>query len=197
MDILRIAPLAAAGLIGILYGRDVWTLGLSALVPILVFTRTRRGEAAATVLLYYAATSWPIVPCARSFWSLSGPSFTPAFIWLAATLLLSLPWIVFWSSTRSQIYWRAPLSMLIGAIPPFGIIGWASPLTAAGVAFPGSGWLGVVAVALIAGLPIKAVAVVAVASNLIYVPPPTPPGWSAINTTINTAARVDPVPSGI
>ena len=123
MDILRIAPPAAAGLIGTLYGRDVWTLGLSALIPILVFTRPCRGEAAATILLYYAATSWPTVPCARSFWSLSGPSLTPAFIWLAATVLLSLPWIVLWSSTRSQIHWRAPLSMLMGAVPVLGASG--------------------------------------------------------------------------
>jgi hypothetical protein len=34
------------------------------------------------------------------------------------------------------------------ALPPFGIAGWAQPLTAAGVLFPGWGWLGLAATAV-------------------------------------------------
>ncbi len=40
------------------------------------------------------------------------------------------------------------------AVPPFGILGWANPITAAGVLFPGWGWWGLSALA--AGLTIMA-----------------------------------------
>lgn len=191
MDLLRVAPILAAGVIGALYGRGVWTLGLAALIPIIVFTRRCRADAAAAVLLYYGAASWSAVGCARSFWS-SPP--LAAVTWLAATLLLSLPWITLWSATKSQICWRAPLSMLIGAVPPFGLIGWANPLTAAGALFPGTSWFGLAAVAFLASLPLKVVAVAALAANLIHTQPTPPSGWSAIDTNVNTAARlVDPV----
>ncbi|WP_343058672.1 nitrilase-related carbon-nitrogen hydrolase [Peteryoungia desertarenae] len=35
--------------------------------------------------------------------------------------------------------------LLITALPPFGITGWAHPLTAAGIVFPGWGWWGLLA----------------------------------------------------
>lgn len=191
MDILRIAPIFAAGVIGALYGRGLWTLSLAALIPIIVFTRRCRADAAAAVLLYYGAASWSAVGCARSFWS-SPP--LAAVTWLAATLLLSLPWITLWSATKSQIHWREPLSMLIGAVPPFGLIGWASPLTAAGALFPGTSWFGLSAVAFMASLPLKAVSVAALAANFIQVEPTPPQGWETLDTQVNTAARLtDPV----
>lgn len=44
---------------------------------------------------------------------------------------------------------RYLLAMVLTALPPFGIIGWAHPLTAAGVLFPGWGWWGLVATAIL------------------------------------------------
>lgn len=42
---------------------------------------------------------------------------------------------------------RYLLAMALTGMPPFGIIGWAHPLTATGVLFPGWGWFGVSAMA--------------------------------------------------
>ncbi len=44
---------------------------------------------------------------------------------------------------------RYPLAMVLTALPPFGITGWAHPLTAAGVLFPGWGWWGLGATAIL------------------------------------------------
>lgn len=40
---------------------------------------------------------------------------------------------------------RYVVAMVLMALPPFGITGWAHPLTAAGILFPGWGWCGFVA----------------------------------------------------
>src|SRR5690606_13015382 len=45
-------------------------------------------------------------------------------------------------------------SSILMAVPPFGIVGWAHPITAAGVLFPGWGWFGLAATA--ASLPVLA-----------------------------------------
>ena len=42
---------------------------------------------------------------------------------------------------------RFALAAVLMAVPPFGIVGWAHPLTAAGVLFPGGGWMGLAAAA--------------------------------------------------
>jgi hypothetical protein len=39
-----------------------------------------------------------------------------------------------------------PLAYLLSVAPPLGMIGWACPVTAAGILFPGWEWGGLVAV---------------------------------------------------
>ena len=204
MVLLRLAPFITAVSIGAFAFRggafafrgEVWAVGLTAIVPALVFAQTTRIRAGAVAVLYYAAASWPIVPCARSFWFLPATSLTAVAAWLAATLILSLPWLFLWTATRSEVFWRCPITLLIGAIPPIGLIGWASPLTSAGVLFPGSSWLGLASAAIIPSLRRNAAiafGLVAVVANLAYIEPRTPKGWTAINTAIDTAARAEPV----
>ncbi|MBW9116385.1 conjugal transfer protein TraB [Rhizobium cauense] len=61
--------------------------------------------------------------------------------------------VVLWSrQSGPRKALRYLVAMILMAIPPFGIIGWAHPVTAAGVVFPGWGWAGLAAVA--AGLAI-------------------------------------------
>lgn len=64
-------------------------------------------------------------------------------LWVGASLAFVLVHGVVWTPRRG---WPRTLglgvAMLALVIPPFGIVGWASPLTAAGVLFPGLGWIG-------------------------------------------------------
>lgn len=76
------------------------------------------------------------------------------------------------------------------SLPPFGILGWASPLTAAGILFPEWGWLGL-AMTLVGLLTLTsrfwpyALSVFTLAfviAGLTWTPPEPPKGWTGINT---------------
>jgi hypothetical protein len=87
--------------------------------------------------------------------------------------------------------WRVPLALFTGIILPLGLIGFASPLAAAGFLFPAWSWLGfALALAgsgLIAAYPkIGATGLLAEAliADLVYAGDRQPPsGWQAVNTS--------------
>jgi len=64
-------------------------------------------------------------------------------LWLGASLVFVGVHAVLWTPTRG---WRRTLRYAVAAVvmsvPPLGIVGWAHPVTGAGVLFPGWGWLG-------------------------------------------------------
>ena len=102
---------------------------------------------------YYVAALWPMVPGLDRYIGQSATSLIPIAIWVFAAILLSVPWTIAWTSDRRvNCLWRAPLALLATIVPPLGIIGLASPLTAAGYLFPGTGWVGLAAVALLPGI---------------------------------------------
>jgi hypothetical protein len=103
-------------------------------------------------------------------------------------MILSLPWT--WADTP----WRIITAILVTALPPIGVIGWLSPLNAAGVLFPGSSWFGLllslVAIPLIYspgrlrkyGVP--ALVLGALGLNLVYQEALPPSGWVGVQTAI-------------
>lgn len=76
-------------------------------------------------------------------------------LWLSASMAFVIVHAAFW---RPHTDWKKGLSYLGAcaalALPPFGIVGWAHPVTAAGVVFPGWGWWGLLA--MVFGLAIMA-----------------------------------------
>ena len=70
-------------------------------------------------------------------------------LWIAASagfvIVHALLWTARPGSGRALRYGGAALLM---SLPPFGIVGWAQPITAAGVLVPGWGWLGLAATAV-------------------------------------------------
>jgi predicted amidohydrolase len=75
------------------------------------------------------------------------------------------------------------------AIPPLGVIGWASPLTATGFLFPGTSWIGIIALTLAMGflassprIALLAISVAAIILNLSVGPAPKLPDWEGIDT---------------
>jgi apolipoprotein N-acyltransferase len=88
---------------------------------------------------------------------------------------------------------------LLTALPPFGIIGWASPFLSAGVLFPGTAWFGLTFVLALVPLfgrfPLQtaaSAAIVALLANSFYVPATLPAGWEAVNTQFGGAGQSDP-----
>jgi hypothetical protein len=140
-------------------------------------------------LCYYAVASWPIIPAERNFFGPHPGACDALGLWVVAAALLALPWLLVWSSDRHQFLWRAPVGILLTVIPPLGVIGWASPLTAAGFLFPGTSWIGVIALTFATGLlasspgfALLAISVPAIILNICSGPPPRLSDWEGINT---------------
>lgn len=112
-------------------------------------------------------------------------------LWVAASLSFVVVHTALWSA---QSGWRKAVRYAIAAIlmsvPPFGIVGWASPVTAAGVLFPGWGWAGLLTTAtglLVATTRFWPIAALTLGgaymwSAAVWTPPTVPNGWLGINT---------------
>lgn len=102
------------------------TRAIAGLVSVGYFLAASRGLPQG-VANYYAADLWP----GLLLWGVA----SLAFVAVHAALWTERP-----GTAKAARYLAAAVLM---GVPPFGIIGWAHPLTAAGVLFPGWGWWGV------------------------------------------------------
>ncbi|WP_245453616.1 conjugal transfer protein TraB [Aminobacter sp. MSH1] len=112
----------------------LWALSPSRIVAALVsggyFLAASRGLPQG-VANFYASDLWPGL-----------------LLWFGASLGFVAVHAALWAKrpggVRALRYLAAAVLM---AVPPFGIVGWAHPLTAAGMLFPGWGWFGLAAAA--------------------------------------------------
>jgi hypothetical protein len=169
----------------------------SVLMPALALRAESRRVSYQSALSYYAGALWPLIPGAKNFFGPNVSFFAALILWAIAALLLALPWPLVWSVDVRQALWRAPVGLALTVIPPLGIIGWASPLTAAGFLFPATHWGGLLACVLLTGTlavwPKRAgVALLCIAAvaNLIHPMEPTATtGWEGINTHFGPIAQ--------
>jgi len=108
-------------------------------------TRTRMQTAACSAA-YFLAAARGLPQGVATYYT---ADFLPGVcLWFAASSGFVFVHAMLWTNRRGL---RKPLSYLVAAllmaVPPFGIVGWAHPLTSAGVLFPGRGWLGLAATA--------------------------------------------------
>lgn len=169
---------------------------LSISFPALTLNAKTRRAAFNVAACYYAGASWSIIFAARNFIGPEAGILEGVLLWIAAAFLLSVPWPVLWIPDRRQFLWRAPLGLVLSVPPPLGIIGWASPLTAAGYLFPGTSWFGLLALIIAAGYlaarPRAAVSVVALltaTANVSYRGPEKQVAWEGINTRFGGIAH--------
>lgn len=112
-------------------------------------------------------------------------------LWFAAASGFVIVHAVLWTPQpgrgRALRYCVAAVTM---SVPPFGILGWAHPITAAGVVFPGWGWFGlaVSAIGLLAMTirlwPIATMVLggLCLWSTAMWTPPDMPQGWVGVDT---------------
>jgi apolipoprotein N-acyltransferase len=171
---------------------------LTILFPAFALNQRSRIAATAVALAYYGVSSFPVAQISFGYFGF-GSILLGILLWTLSSSILTLPWIILWHRDRDQIRWRLPAALLILTIPPIGIIGWASPLTAAGALFPGFAWSGVLLM-VIACLAVAArwwniamsLAVVALAANLSYEGPRPPTStWVAVNTEFGSIRASD------
>lgn len=204
----RSLPLVASGaLCGFAWGHEgyAWLIGLAAVMPLLWHWSGSRGWAGAVALAYYLAGSRGLPFGAGIFFAESAPAWFSWALWLAAGLVNALPWFVLWSKNPRRQAWAMSVALLLTALPPLGFIGWTNPLTAAGVVFPGLGFVGLallvvglVAVVLHRWPVLAAVAgaamVVNVSTSIWVKPAPWVASWSGRDThfaRLQTDAKPD------
>lgn len=112
-------------------------------------------------------------------------------LWFAASLAFVAVHATVWTSING---WRRALGYATAAtvmsVPPFGIVGWAHPITASGILFPGWGWLGLAAAAFLMLAVTTSRWPIAVAllgafwawSATSWVRPNPPEGWVGLDT---------------
>lgn len=144
-----IAELNAAGLllptaalaIGIIsYGSMWWTIGLSILFPVLLFHAESRFEAFSISLFYHLGATRALALSAARFYG--DDQFFGVITWALGNAINGLIYAAVWSGRPQVRLYSGLLGMILTALPPLGVLGWANPLTAAGVIFPGSGLAG-------------------------------------------------------
>ena len=151
VDRLSLCSTIAIGL-GVSTGHPAGIIAAAGM-PLACLIPGTRKAAFKSSLAYYLAGLWPMVPGLDRYLGQSTYPFIPVTLWVLTGALLSAPWAIVWTSERHVDYlWRVPLALLATAVPPLGIIGLISPLTAAGYLFPGTAWFGLMAIALLPGI---------------------------------------------
>lgn len=174
--------------------------GLAAL-PFLVvlWGRSRtRIEAFGSVYAYYLAAASCQLSSISTYWMpVSGQPATKEalLVWFGANAMLASIWALFWG--RSWLSIRLIVILGLISLPPIGVIGWASPLTGAGIWFPWMGWYGLALFIALAALLVApaghgrnvAISIViagALMANLAFPSPPSA-GGVGIDTNFGDA----------
>lgn len=131
-------------------------LALTALVPLIWSFAAKRTEVAAFIFLYYLFASRGIPAGGAVFFGQGTPGLFSVMLWLASAAALTMPWVLLWTGGRRGfivILLRLLSVFILITVPPIGLFGWASPLLAAGILMPGSGWAGLFVYIIALSLP--------------------------------------------
>jgi hypothetical protein len=112
-------------------------------------------------------------------------------LWMVAALIVAGVWMALWVPKSRKLRALGVVGALfLTAFPPIGVVGWASPLTAAGVLFPGWGWVGLVSTVVVIEILalcdwrplLLGTGVIVAWAVLLRGPAPTIAGWEGVNT---------------
>ncbi|CVI64392.1 conjugal transfer protein TraB [Agrobacterium leguminum] len=148
---LLVAPIACSW-IG--WSGEMFLLPVATVFPALWAMSPSRMIAALVAAGYFLAASRGLPQGVANFYA---TDFWPGLLlWVAASMSFVGVHAVLWTAHQAKdangrrgadaaMALRYLLAMVLTGVPPFGIIGWAHPLTAAGALFPGWGWWGLFA----------------------------------------------------
>lgn len=163
----------------------LWSIAQSRLVAAIVssgyFLAASRGLPQG-VAAFYSSDIWPGL-----------------LLWLGVSVSFVAVHTFLWTKNARVRPLRYLLSAIIMSIPPFGITGWAHPITAAGVLFPGWGWWGLgFMTAGLAGLVTRMWPAVAIAfaglwlwSAASWTDPKLPEGWRGVDLAMGASLGRD------
>lgn len=185
--------ITAAAIVGAIgWSGEVLLLPVACLFPALWAFAPTRLVAGLVSMAYFMAASKGLPAGVSIFYA--SDIWVGLGLWIAASLMFVTVHTVLWSPKPG---WHRPLRYLAAwalmSVPPSGIVGWASPITATGVLLPGWGWAGLVATAIglsamttrawrLAGV---AMSVAFTLSAITWTNPEPPEGWVGIDTTFD------------
>ncbi len=112
-------------------------------------------------------------------------------LWIAASALFVAVHLVAWSSLPGKgRAIRYGIGAIVLSVPPMGILGWAHPITAAGILFPGWSWFGLLAAAVVLlamtmrlwPVTMAVLSALWLWSALFWTTPMSAQGWVAVDT---------------
>lgn len=123
-------------------GESFWgLLGVLAL-PLMWGASGSRWEGLTLMLAYYSSGARGLPSGAVVFFGDMAPHWWGLAMWLAASVVLSLPFALFWASAPDKRAIGFLMGLFACLLPPLGIFGWLNPLSVAGLLFPSAGWVG-------------------------------------------------------
>lgn len=134
-------------IVGILaWSGHVLTLPLAMTFPALWAWSRSRLTATVVSASYFLAASRGLPQGVANFYA--SDLWPGLLLWIVASLAFVIVHATLWSDRPGKgTSLRYAAAAVLMAIPPFGIVGWAHPMTAAGVLFPAWGWAGLCACA--------------------------------------------------
>jgi hypothetical protein len=165
----------------------VWLLPVGLGFPVLWSLARTRLVAALVSAGYFLGASRGLPQGVAAFYS--SDIWPGLLLWLCASMSFVIVHAVLWTKNAGTHPFRYLLAAAVMTIPPFGITGWAHPVTAAGVLFPGWGWWGLgFMTASLAGLVTRIWQAVAIAltgcwlwSAAIWTDPELLGGWRGVD----------------
>ena len=184
---LLVGAAIATGLIG--WSGEPRLLPVAMLVPALWALAPTRLATASVAAGYFLAASRGLPQGVSNFY---GAGFEAGIaLWIAASVLFVGTHTLLWTSRsgRGRLIRYAIIAVLL-SVPPIGIVGWAHPITAAGILFPRWGWFGLGAAAiglLVMTTRLRPIAILTLGGLWIWsvanwTAPVLPPGWVGVDT---------------
>ncbi len=138
---ILVALAAVAGWVG--WSGSVLFLPVALAFPVLWSIAPKRRAAALVSSGYFLAASRGLPQGVATFYQ--SDLWPGLLLWVLASSSFVAVHAVLWTRNPKLRPLRYLVAAFLTAVPPFGITGWAHPVTAAGVFFPGWGWLGLAA----------------------------------------------------
>jgi hypothetical protein len=184
---LLVAVAVAIGLVA--WSGEPRLLPAAMLFPALWALAPTRMSAALVAAGYFLAASRGLPQGVSNFY---GAGFEAGIaLWVAASSLFVGTHALLWTerSGKGRVIRYAIVAVLL-SVPPIGIVGWAHPITAAGILFPGWKWLGLAAAAiglLVMTTRFRPIAILTfgglwIWSAATWTIPSLPQGWIGVDT---------------
>lgn len=184
---LLVVAAIAIGLIA--WSGEPRSLPAAMLFPALWALAPTRLSAALVAGGYFLAASRDLPQGVSNFY---GAGFEAGIaLWIAASFLFVATHALLWTAQpgKGRVTRYAVIAVLL-SVPPIGIVGWAHPITAAGILFPGLKWTGLAAAAiglLVMTTRFRPIAILTLGGLWIWsaanwTDPSLPEGWIGVDT---------------